>query len=105
MDRVGGSGDYQGEEEGVGAGGRGNIRPREGSISPRVGRGPPGKKVDNKASPRSDTRSSSTSTPLIDFGQDNPHREERGGVYDEFGEVVDDAVEVGDEELEVEEVL
>ena len=106
VDRVEGSGDYLGEEEGVGAGRRGNIRSREGSISPRVGRGPPGKKVDNKASPRSDTRSSSN-IPLIDFGQDNhnPHREEGGGVYDEFGEVVDDAVVVGVEEVEVEEVL
>jgi hypothetical protein len=76
------------------------------STSPRVGRGPPGKKTDNKASPRSDTRSSS-STPLIDFGQGNPNREEGGVKYDEFGEVVDDAVEVvdGGEEEEVEEVF
>ena len=100
MDRAGGSGDSLGEE-GVGAGRRGSTRPREGSISPRVGRGPPGKKTDNKASPRSDTRSSS-STPLIDFGQDKPLRGERGVVLDEFGEVVDDAVVVV---AEVEEVF
>jgi hypothetical protein len=101
VDRVGRRGDYLGEEEGAGggAGRRGNIRPREVSTSPRVGRGPPGKKTDNKASPRSDTRSSS-STPLIDFGQDNPNREEGGVKYDEFGEVVDDAVEVVDGEEE-----
>ena len=77
------------------------------SRSPPDTRCPPGKKVDSRDSPKSDSRIHSTnnSTPLIDFGQDKPLRE-REGMYDEFGEVVDDAVVVVDVVVEeVEEVL
>ena len=43
--REGGSQDDQRGEEGTGR--RGSIRPRDGFISPKVVKGPPGKKVDN----------------------------------------------------------
>ena len=92
--RGGGSRDYLGEE--LGAGRRGSTRAREGSISPGGGRGPPGKRTDDRTSPRSDRRES---TPLIDqidlIDLDLPIKEKEV-VCDEFGEVLDDAEEVVD---------
>ena len=99
--RAGGSRDQLREEgrSGGGAVGRGGtVRQREVSRSPTDRRCPPGKKVDGRDSPRSDSRNNST--PLIVFDQDKPPRE-REGVYDEYGEVVDDAVVVVDEVEEV----
>ena len=89
------------EEEGRSGGGAalrgGTVSQREVSRSPSDTICPTGKKVDSRDSPRSDSRNNST--PLIDFDQDKPLRE-REGVYDEYGEVVDDAVVVAVDEVE-----
>ena len=83
--------------------GRGGSTRTRAQLSPQGGGGPPGKRVDSRDSPpQANLRSSQPTSspnrfsPLIDFSEDRPSREE--GV-DNWGDVVDDAVVVEVEEM------
>ena len=78
--------------------GRGGSTRTRSQLSPQGCGGPPGKRVDKRASPpqanlrfTQPTSSPNRFAPLIDFSENRPSREE--GV-DNWGDVVDDAVVV-----------